>query len=79
MVTNVFHVGDDWLVTLPGEAVALLGLHEGGEVAVELDRAGRRVLLLPVALGLADIDAELALQVDQFIRRYRPALEALAR
>jgi len=79
MLTNVSHVDDKWLVTLPDEAIALLGLHEGGEVAVEIDRAGRRVLLLPVALGLVDIDAELALQIDQFIRRYRPALEALAR
>lgn len=79
MMQTVYRAGDDLVVTLSDEALALLGVGAGDEVAVELDPAGRRVLLLPVPLGLFDIDAEFAWQVDQFIRRYRPSLEALAR
>jgi len=57
----------------------LLGLREGSEVSIEVDRERKRIIITPVAMTLPGVDAEFARQVKEFIEQYRPALEALAK
>lgn len=79
MLRKVFRAGNSVVVSLPREAVEYLGLYEGSEVSVELDREARQLVLKPLTLELGEVDAKFARQVDAFIERYRPALEALAK
>lgn len=79
MVRKVFRAGNSLVVSLPRESIDLLGIHEGSELNVEVDLEKRRILLSPAGPLEADVDAEFARQLEQFIARYRPALEALAR
>jgi antitoxin MazE len=79
MVRKVFKTGNSMVISLPREMVERLQLNEGSEVSIELDEAGRRILIAPVQPANAGVDAEFARQVADFIETYRPALEALAR
>jgi len=78
MLRKVFRTGNSIVVSLPREALDYLGISEGSEISVELDREQRQLVLTVAATELAEIDAKFARQVDAFIERYRPALEALA-
>jgi hypothetical protein len=51
------------------------------EVAVDLDREKRQIVITPVEkpLAVAGVDENFARQVAEFIEQYRPALEALAK
>jgi putative addiction module antidote len=81
MFRKVFRTGNSLVIALPKEAVELLGLAEGKEVSLELDRENRQVILAPVeyTLSSAGVDPEFARQVSDFITQYRTALEALAK
>lgn len=75
MRRKVIKVGDSRAVTLPPKEADELGLKEGDEVSVEFDRASREFKLRPAIR----IDAELLEWTDRFIKKYRSALDALAR
>lgn len=79
MVRKLFKTGNSLVVSLPRESIELLGLHEGSELDVAIDIDQRRIVLSPAEPPVAGIDAEFARQLDEFIDRYRPALEALAK
>lgn len=81
MVRKIFRTGNSMVVSLPGDALEFLHIHEGAEVEVNLDRDNHQIVLKPVEIPLAaaGIDAKFAHQVDEFIERYRPALEKLAK
>jgi antitoxin MazE len=79
MVRKVFKTGNSIVISLPREMIEHLQLDEGSEVSVELDEAGRRIVIAPVQPVNAGVDAKFAKQVADFIETYRPALEALAR
>jgi antitoxin MazE len=79
MLRKVFRTGNSVVVSLPREAVEFLGLTEGSDVEVELDRAGRQLVVRPLSLDVGDVDEKYAREVNAFIERYRPALEALAK
>ncbi len=79
MLRKLFRAGNSVVVSLPREAIEYLGLTEGSEVSVELDREGRQLVLKPLSVEAGDVTPEFARQVDAFIERYRPALEALAK
>ncbi len=81
MLRKVFRTGNSIVVALPKEAVELLGLAEGKEVSLEVNRERRQVILSPVEASLAavGVDLEFARQVSEFIDEYRPALETLAK
>ena len=79
MVRKLFKTGNSLVVSLPKETDELLGLREGSEMTIVVDADERRIILAPVKPDVANIDAEFARQLDDFIERYRPALEALAR
>jgi AbrB family looped-hinge helix DNA binding protein len=79
MRARITRHGDDLVVSLPADAREALGLAEGTEVEVALE--GNRLTVTPAGSTSPahDVDPELAAQLADFIRRYRPALEALAR
>ena len=57
-----------------------LQLSEGENVSVKLNRQQREIVISPVEKTIATgIDETFAEQVDDFIKKYRPALEALAK
>lgn len=63
-----------------GEILNGLQIWEGVDVSVELDKQNRRIMISPVEKTIpAGIDAAFAKQVDDFMERYRPARESLAR
>ncbi len=80
MLRKVFRTGNSIVVSLPKDILDPLGMSEGSDVAVELDRKNRQIVIRAVEKPLAaGIDETFARQVDDFIEEYRPALEALAR
>jgi antitoxin MazE len=80
MLRKVFRTGNSMVVSLPKEALELLGIAEGSDVSLELDREKRQIILSPVetSLAAAGVDEEFARQVSEFIDQYRLALETLA-
>lgn len=80
MLRKVFKTGNSIVISLPKDSLELLGISEGSDVSVVLDREKRQIVISPVEehLAIAGVDEEFAQQVSQFIAQYRPALEALA-
>jgi len=81
MVRKIFKTGNSSVVSLPKEALDYLGLSEGTEVSVDLDREKRQIVITTIdkPLVIAGVDPAFACQVAEFIEKYRPALEALAK
>ena len=79
MKGRIFKTGDSLVISLPRESLLNLGLQEGSEVHVIIDDESGRIIIEPLRAALADIDPAFARQLDDFIDRYRPALEALAK
>jgi len=80
MLRKLFKTGNSIVVSLPKDVIEPLGVSEGADVFVELDREKRQVIIRPVEQPVAgSIDTEFARQLAEFIEEYRPALEALSR
>ena len=80
MYRKLFKTGNSTVVAIPKDMLEPLGVSEGADVSVELDRENRQIIIRPVEEELAgDIDEEFVRQVAEFIAEYRPALEALAK
>jgi antitoxin MazE len=80
MHRKVFKTGNSLVVSLPKDLLDSLGMQDGTDVSVELDRKNRQILIRPTELPLAgDLSQEFARQVNEFIDQYRPALEALSK
>lgn len=79
MVRKIFKMGDSLVVSLPEDVVARLGLQEGSEVSVSVDVAGGRLIVKPKHSAIAKIEHTFAKQLDEFIEKYGPALEALSK
>lgn len=45
MLRKVFRTGNSVVVSLPRDALELLGIHEGSEVSVDLDREKKKFSL----------------------------------
>ena len=69
------------MISLPKEAIELLGISEGSDISIDLDREKRQIIISPVEepLAVVGVDETFAQQVAEFIAQYRPALEALSR
>jgi len=80
MLRKVFKTGNSVVVSLPKDALELLGISDGSNVSVDLDRENRKIIISPAEEPMAEagVDEEFAQQVAEFIDQYRPALEALA-
>lgn len=81
MLRKVFKTGNSVVISLPRDALELLGIYEGSDVSVDLDREKRQIIISPAEEPLAEagLDEEFAQQVADFIDQYRPALDALAK
>jgi len=80
MLRKLFKTGNSIVVSLPKDIIEPLGVSEGADVSVELDREKRQVIIRPVEQPVVgNIDAEFARQLAEFIEEYRPALEALSK
>lgn len=80
MLRKVFKTGNSVVISLPKDALDLLGISEGSDVSVDLDREKRQIIISPAENQLAEagVDEEFAQQVSDFIAEYRSALEALS-
>jgi putative addiction module antidote len=80
MLRKIFRSGNSIVVSIPKDILDELKLSEGEDVSVELDSKQRQIVISPVEKPLAvGVDETFARQVDEFIKEYRPALEALAK
>lgn len=79
MVRKVFKTGNSLVVSLPREFIQSLNLDEGSEVEIAVDLETQVIIIKPIKSPLAQIDETFAQQLDDFIEKYRPALEALAK
>jgi len=76
MIQKVMKVGSSAAVTIPKKALKELGLKIGDSVSVAVNTETKQVVMEPYA-GV--IDHETVVWAKGFIKKYRPALEALAR
>jgi len=81
MLRKVFKTGNSVVISLPKDALELLGISDGSDVSVDLDREKRQIVISPAeeSLASAGVDEEFAQQVAEFIDQYRSALETLAK
>ena len=80
MLRKVFKTGNSIVVSLPRDILEPLGVTEGSDVSVELDREKRQIVIRPSEKVIAPgIENDFVRQVNEFIEEYRPALEALTR
>lgn len=80
MNRKIFKTGNSLVVSLPKELLDPLGVKDGSDVAVELDRANGQIVIRPSRLPIAaGLDEEFVRQVNEFIEEYRPALKSLAK
>jgi antitoxin MazE len=79
MRRKVFKTGNSLVVSLPKDLLEPLGMTDGTDVSIELDRKNRQILIRPTEIQFAaGLNEEFARQVSEFIEEYKPALEALA-
>jgi antitoxin component of MazEF toxin-antitoxin module len=68
------------VISIPKDILDELKISEGEEVSIELDPQQRQIVISPIEKGIpTGIDEVFARQVDDFIEKYRPALQALAK
>jgi putative addiction module antidote len=80
MLRKLFKTGNSIVVSLPKDVIEPLGVSEGADVSVELDRENRQIIIRPAEYPIAgSIDENFARQLAEFIEEYRSALEALAK
>ena len=75
MAQKVLKVGTSAAVTIPKSSMQELGLRIGDMVKVEVDKKSGTFLVTPAA----KVDKKLVDWTDSFVKKYRPALEALAK
>ena len=76
MTQKVLKVGSSAAVTLPKEMLKEAGLRIGDRVRVEFNEKSAVFIIRPFGV---EKNKELQEWTTQFIKRYRPALEALAK
>ena len=80
MLRKIFRTGNSIVVSIPKDILDELELSEGQDVSIEVNSEQRQIIISPSKKALAvGIDESFAKQVDDFIKEYRPALEALAK
>jgi putative addiction module antidote len=81
MLRRLFKTGNSVVISVPREMLESLGLAEGENVSLELDRKQQRMIIKPVEQlpAVSGVDADFARQVNEFIEQYRPALDELAK
>lgn len=79
MQRKIFKTGNSLVVSLPKEVLEPLGIADGADVSVELDRSNSEIVIRPAHLqAAAGLDGVFVRQVNDFIDRYKPALKSLS-
>ncbi len=76
MTQKVLKVGTSAAVTIPKQSLAELGLKIGDSVNVVVNLQHKQFIVEPF---VQQVDQEVVKWARDFIKRYRPALEALAK
>ncbi|OGW26527.1 MAG: hypothetical protein A2X59_00045 [Nitrospirae bacterium GWC2_42_7] len=81
MHRKICAIGNSRGVSLPADVLEKLHLAVGAEVTVELDEAQTKIIIEPVRKKKypKGIDRKFVSQVNEFIEKYRPALDELAK
>jgi antitoxin MazE len=80
MYRKIFRAGNSLVISIPRDILDELQISEGEEVFVEFDSPQRQIVISPVEKVMpVGIDEAFVRQVDDFIEKYRPALDALAK
>ena len=81
MLRRLFRTGNSVVLSLPKEVLEGLGVKDGENVSLQMDRQKRQLIITPAEkpLAVAGVDEDFARQLDKFIEEYRPALEELAK
>jgi putative addiction module antidote len=78
MPRKIFRTGNSAVVSLPADVLEQVGLALGDSVTIVADPEQRQIIIAPAEASLPGVRPDFLDRVDQFIDRYRPALEALA-
>ncbi len=80
MLRKICPIGNSQGISIPKDMLEKLHLEIGSAVEVELDEKNRKIVIEAKARRPEDtaLDREFAAQVNDFIKKYRPALKALA-
>ena len=80
MRRKIFKTGNSLVVSLPKEMLESLNMGNDSYVSIELDCKKRQIMIRDAGRQVGgELSETFASQVDEFIREYRSALEALAR
>lgn len=81
MQRKICAVGNSRGVLIPVDVLSKLNLSTGSEVEVRLDESKGRIVIEPVKKVKypKGVDREFVSQVNDFIKKYQPALKELAR
>lgn len=81
MHRKICAIGNSRGVSIPTEILEKLQLSRGSDVDVKIDQKNSRIVIEPVRkTGYPKgVDREFVSQVNDFIRKYRPALKKLAK
>jgi len=75
MTQKVLRVGSSAAVTIPKKSLEELGLKIGDKVTVDTDKSTKSVIIQ----SIVKVDKELLDWTNGFVKKYRSALEALAK
>ncbi|HHT9126721.1 MAG TPA: AbrB/MazE/SpoVT family DNA-binding domain-containing protein [Candidatus Brocadiia bacterium] len=81
MVGKIYSMGNSYGVSIPKKILKKLHLTAGTQVKVKLDEESNNIIIEPAIRKsqYEAVDIEFASQVKDFIKRYKPALKALAK
>lgn len=81
MIRKVCAIGNSRGVSIPVDALEKLHLSVGSQVEVKLDESGSKIVIEPARKKKypKGIDTEFVSQVNEFIKKYAPALKELAK
>lgn len=78
MVTKLQRTEKGITVLLPDDIVEKMGLDDEAEVSITVRPEQGQIIITAADVVLPGVDEEFARHVSEFIKQYRPALEALA-
>lgn len=81
MLRKICPIGNSQGISIPKDILEKLHLEIGSAVEIELDEKNRKIVIEAKAGRPEDtgLDREFTSQVNDFIKKYRPALNALAK
>lgn len=81
MIKRLFKTGHSVVLSLPREVLDSLGVKIGENVNLELDQKRQRLIISPLKKDQTtkSLNEDFVHQVNDFIEKYKPALDELAK